>query len=160
MICIKVKGNHVGKLAVDIDLVIKWSCDRTIHRTQIISLEEENRQEGSERLIRQITEIRKGKKKGKEENLLTRIGLFLEGILYRVQKVRTVEDLFDFLTNKFSHSVMSNSCDPMDCSTPSFPVHRQLPELAQTHVHGVSDAIQPSLPLSCPSAPAFNLSQH
>ena len=51
-------------------------------------------------------------------------------------------------------------CDPMDSSTPGFPVHRQLPELAQTHVHWVSDAIQPSHPLSSPSPPAFNLSQH
>ena len=50
--------------------------------------------------------------------------------------------------------------DPMDCSTPGFPVHHQLPELAQTHVHWVSDAIQPSHPLSSPSPPAFNLSQH
>ena len=41
-------------------------------------------------------------------------------------------------------------CDPMDCSMPSFPVHHQLPELAQTHVHQVSDAIQPSHPLSSP----------
>ena len=51
-------------------------------------------------------------------------------------------------------------CDPMDCSTPGFPVHHQLPELAQTHVHPVSDAIQPSHPLSSPSPPVFNLSQH
>ena len=42
-------------------------------------------------------------------------------------------------------------CDPMDCSTPGFPVHHHLPELAQTHVHRVSDAIQPSHPLSSPS---------
>ena len=51
-------------------------------------------------------------------------------------------------------------CDPMDCSTPGLPVHHQFPELAQTHVHWVSDAIQPSHPLSPPSPPAFNLSQH
>ena len=51
-------------------------------------------------------------------------------------------------------------CDPMDCSTPGLPVHHQLPELAQTHVHQVSDAIQSSHPLSSPSPPAFNLSQH
>ena len=51
-------------------------------------------------------------------------------------------------------------CDPMDCSTPGFPVHHQLPELAQTHVHRVSDAIQQSHPLLSPSPPAFNLSQH
>ena len=48
----------------------------------------------------------------------------------------------------------------MDCSTPGFPVHHQHPELAQTHVHQVGDAIQPSHPLSSPSLLAFNLSQH
>ena len=50
-------------------------------------------------------------------------------------------------------------CDPMDCSTPGFPVLHHLPELAQTHVCWVGDAIQPSHPLSSPS-PSFNLSQH
>ena len=49
-------------------------------------------------------------------------------------------------------------CNPMDCSTPGFPVHHQLPELAQTHVRRVSDAIQTSHPLSSPSLPAFNIS--
>ena len=49
-------------------------------------------------------------------------------------------------------------CDPMDCSTPGFPVH-YLPEFAQTHVYWVSDAIQPSHPLLSPSPPALNLSQ-
>ena len=48
----------------------------------------------------------------------------------------------------------------MDCSTPGFPVHHQLPEFSQTHVHHVSDAIQPSYPLSAPSAPTPSLSQH
>ena len=51
-------------------------------------------------------------------------------------------------------------CDPMDSSMPGFHVHHQLPELIQTHVHWVGDAIQPSHPLSSPSPPAFNLSQH
>ena len=51
-------------------------------------------------------------------------------------------------------------CDPMDCSTLGFPVHHQLPELAQTHILQVSDSIQPSHPLLSPSLPAFNLSQH
>ena len=51
-------------------------------------------------------------------------------------------------------------CDPMDCSTPGFPVLHHLPELAQTHVHSVSDAIQPSHPLLSPSLPTFNHSQH
>ena len=51
-------------------------------------------------------------------------------------------------------------CDPMDCSTPGFPVHHQLPELAETHIHWAGDAIQPSHPLLSSSPPAFNLSQH
>ena len=51
-------------------------------------------------------------------------------------------------------------CDPMNCSTPSLPVHHQLPESTQTHVHWVRDVIQPSHPLSSPSPPALNLSQH
>ena len=61
-------------------------------------------------------------------------------------------------------SVQSRSsiwlCDSRDCSTPGLPVHHQLPELTQTHVHWVDDAIQPSHLLSSPSPPAFNLSQH
>ena len=50
-------------------------------------------------------------------------------------------------------------CDPMNCSMPGFPVHHQLLEFPQTHVHQVGDAIQPSHPLSPPSPPALNLSQ-
>ena len=50
--------------------------------------------------------------------------------------------------------------DPVDCSTPGLPVHYQLLEFTQTHVHWVGDAIQPSVPLVAPSPPAFNLSQH
>ena len=61
-------------------------------------------------------------------------------------------------------SSVTQSCptlyDPMDHSTPGLPVHRQLLELTQTHVHQVCDAIQPSRPLSSPSPSAFNLSQH
>ena len=67
----------------------------------------------------------------------------------------------------FPHSVQFSSvtqlcltlCDPMDCSMPGFPVYHQLPELTQTHVHWVSDAIQPSHPLSSASSPTFNHSQ-
>ena len=51
-------------------------------------------------------------------------------------------------------------CNPMDCNMPDFPVHHQLLEFTQTQVHWVSDAIQPSHPLSSPSLPAINLSQH
>ena len=55
---------------------------------------------------------------------------------------------------------MSDLCDPMDCSTPGFPVHHQLSEFTQTHVHRVSDAIQPSHPLLSPSPLTLNISQH
>ena len=58
-----------------------------------------------------------------------------------------------------THSCLTH-CNPMDCSTPGFPVLHYLPEFTQTHVHWVSDAIQSSHPLSSPSAPALNLSQH
>ena len=51
-------------------------------------------------------------------------------------------------------------CNPMDCSMPGLPVHHQLPEFTQTHVHRVGDAIQLSRPLFSPSTPAFNLPQH
>ena len=61
-------------------------------------------------------------------------------------------------------SSVAQSCptlrDPMDCSTSGLPFHHQLPEFIQTHVHWVSDDIQPSHPLSSPSPPIFNLSQH
>jgi len=61
-------------------------------------------------------------------------------------------------------SSVAQSClilwDPMNLSTPGLPVHHQLPEFTQTHVHGVGDAIQPSHPLSSPCPPASNPSQH
>ena len=61
--------------------------------------------------------------------------------------------------NDFSSVAQScpTLCDRLDCSTPGFPVHHQLLELAQTHVRRLSDAIQPSHPLPSPSPPAFNL---
>ena len=63
---------------------------------------------------------------------------------------------------QFSSVVQScpTLCDPMNCSSPGLPVHHQLPEFTQTHVHWVSDAIQPSHPLSSPSPPAPNSPQH
>ena len=65
-------------------------------------------------------------------------------------------------SHQFSSVAQSclNLCNPMDCSTPGFPVHHQLPELAQIHAHWLGDAIKPSHLLSAASAPAFNLSQH
>ena len=78
------------------------------------------------------------------------------GILPRGDTLKWSEDPFS--------SVQSLSavwfCDPTDYSRPGFPIHHQLPELAQTHVHQVGDATQPSHPLSSPSLPALNLSQH
>ena len=65
-----------------------------------------------------------------------------------------------YLIYHFSCSVVSNFLQSLDCSTPGFLVHHQLPELTQTHIHRVSDAIQPSHPLSSPSPPAFNLYWH
>ena len=75
--------------------------------------------------------------------------------LYKGNQVKT-RSLVWALVHKtqFSHTVLSDSCDPMDCSMPGFPVHHQLPELAQIHVYWVSDAIQPSHLLSSPSSPA------
>ena len=61
---------------------------------------------------------------------------------------------------QFSRSVVSDSFQPHNCSTPGLPAHHQLPESTQTHVHQVGDAIQPSHPLSSPSPSALNLSQH
>ena len=63
-------------------------------------------------------------------------------------------------TDQFSSVIQScpTLCKPMNLSMPGLPVHHQLPEFTQTHVHQVSDAIQPSHPLLSPSPPAFNLS--
>ena len=77
-------------------------------------------------------------------------------------KAQYVLDMCYYTCNQFSSVAQSRLtlCHPMDCSTPGLPVHHQLPELAQTHVHPVGDAKQPSHPLWSPSPPAFNLSQH
>ena len=65
-----------------------------------------------------------------------------------------------FFFNIMLDTISSVQSLPMDCSTPGLLDHHQLPEITQTHVHWVSDAIQPSHPLSSPSPPALNLSQH
>ena len=68
------------------------------------------------------------------------------------------------LVSSVQFSSVAQSCptlwDPMNCSTPGLPVHHQLPEFTQTHVHRVGDAIQPSHPMSSPSPPAPDCSQH
>ena len=65
-----------------------------------------------------------------------------------------------FSSVQFSHSVMSDSLQPHEQQHPGLPVHHQLLEFTQTHVHQVSDAIQPSHPMSSPSPPAPNPFQH
>ena len=75
---------------------------------------------------------------------------------------KTHKAALSFSSVKFSSVAQScpTLCDPMDCSTSGLPVHHQLPEFTQTHVHWVGDVIQPSHLLSSPSPPTFSLSQH
>ena len=75
-------------------------------------------------------------------------------------RIGTASRLAWAITAVFQSLSRVQLCDPTDCSTPVFPVLHCLPELAQTHVHWVGDARQPSPPLSSPSPPALNLSQH
>ena len=88
--------------------------------------------------------------------------------MFNLDLEKAEEPEIKLLTSVQSSSVQSSSvaqscltlCDPMNCSTPGLPVHHQLPEFTQIHVHWVSDAIQPSHPLSSSSPPAPNPSQH
>ena len=74
------------------------------------------------------------------------------------------KNVSNLISGSFQFTSVAQSCltlcDPMNRSTPGLPVHHQLPEFTQTHAHRVSDAIQPSHPLSSPSPPAPNPSQH
>ena len=79
--------------------------------------------------------------------------LNLQALYWKVESFSSVQ--FSSVTQSYS-----TLCDPMNRSTPGLPIHHQLPEFTQTHVHRVSDAIQPSHPLSSPSPPAPNPSQH
>ena len=79
--------------------------------------------------------------------------IFLKGMVRKETRKHSVQ-----------FSSVAQSCltvyDPLNCSTPGLPVHHQLPEFTQTHIHRVGDAIQPSHPLSSPSSPAPNPSQY
>ena len=81
-----------------------------------------------------------------------------------VELVHSIFQVYDILLSSVQFSSVTQSCptlcDPMDCSTPGLPVHHQLPDFTQTHVHRVGDAIQLSHPLLSPSPPTLNLSQH
>ena len=100
-------------------------------------------------------EISKNSLKSKKLNRLKANG-YIEDLDNKINK------LFFFQHTKFSSvtQLCPALCNPMDCSTPGLPVHHQLPEFTQTHVHCVSDAIQPPHPLLSPSPPVLNLSQH
>ena len=121
--------------------------------------------------------FRKGIKKDVRQNRLGFFFFFKEQILGSITtnkasgSDRIPVELFQILKDdavKVLQSVQFSSVtqlcltlgNPMNCSTPGLPVHHQLPEFTQTHVHRVSDAIQPSHPLSSPSPPALNPSQH
>ena len=79
-----------------------------------------------------------------------------------LSQLRNSKAFFQFSSVQFSPvaQLCPALCDPMNCSTPVLPVHHQLPEFTQTHIHQVGDAIQPSHPLSSPFPPAPNPSQH
>ena len=81
---------------------------------------------------------------------------------YLPKAIHLIPSYWGFSSVQFSSVAQScpTLCDPMDCSMPGLPVHHQLLEFTQTHVHWVNDAIQPSHPLSSPSHPTFNLFQH
>ena len=111
----------------------------------------------SEEALQIAEKTRKAKGKGEKERY-THLNAELQRIARRDKQVF----LSDQQTVQFSSVAQScpTLCNTMNCSTPGLPVHHQLLEFTQIHVHLVSDAIQPSYPLSSPSPPAPNPSQH
>ena len=101
--------------------------------------------------------IGRGNRRGKEAEEIRRWQEYTEEIYRKGLNDPAITMMVQFSSVDQSCPTL---CNPMDCSMPGFPVHHQLLELTQTHVHPVSDAIQPSHPLSSPSPPALNLSQH
>ena len=82
------------------------------------------------------------------------------GLKLNIQKTKLMASDQPIRSDQIIAQSCPTLCDPMNRSMPGLPVHHQLPEFAQTHVHRVSDAIQPYHPLSSPSPPAPNPSQH
>ena len=78
----------------------------------------------------------------------------------RTGRITKLEGVFSSAQFSSVAQLCPSLCDPRNCSTPGLPIHHQLQEFTQTHVHWVGDAIQPSHPLSSPSPPAPNPSQH
>ena len=81
-------------------------------------------------------------------------------LIYLINQLNSKVSLHQFSSVQFSRSVVSNSLRPHELQHARPPVHHQLPEFTQTHIHRVRDAIQPSHPLSSPSPPAPDPSQH
>ena len=101
----------------------------------------------------------------KSEVIISTVSISSSGILTRLRLYHnspSLSSVIIFLSVQFSSvaQLCLTLCDSMNLSTPGLPVHHQLPEFTQTHVHQVSDAIQPSHPLSSPSPPAPNPSPH
>ena len=111
----------------------------------------------------QSTKTRPGADCGSDHELLIakfrlklkKVGKTIRPFRYDLYQIPHVSIQFSSVTQS-----CPTLCDPMNRSNPGLPVHHQLPEFTQTHVHRVSDAIQPSHPLSAPSPPAPNPSQH
>ena len=100
---------------------------------------------------------------GRKESDTTEQLHFTSALMWVKSYEEPLEGLNSYRLLEVLSSVLQSSltlCDSMDYSTPGFPNDHQISELAQTHVHPASDAIQPSHPLSTPSPTAFNLSQH
>ena len=98
-----------------------------------------------------------------EKGMATHSSILARRILWteELQSMESQRVRYDLVTHLSSAAESCLTlCEPMDCSSPGFPVHHQLLECAQTYVHWVDDPIQPSHPLSSPSPPALNLSQH
>ena len=94
------------------------------------------------------------------DNLVCNCYFILELSWFPMFSFRCTWTWFSYTSVQFSRQSCLTLCDPMNRSTPGLPVHHQLPEFTQTHVHRVGDAIQPSHPPSSPSPPAPNPSQH
>ena len=93
-----------------------------------------------------------------KDYLENQLKIHIEKYLFYISYSMYVHKILQFSSVQLLNRVWL--CDCMHCSTPGLPVHHQLPEFTQTHVHWGSDAIKPSSPLSSPSPPTFNLSQH
>ena len=108
-----------------------------------------------------VGELRSCKPEGAQKKKKRKISVYIRNNHQRRNKQRQNKTSIFLLSVQFSSvtQLCPTLCNPMDCIRPGFPVHHQHRELAQIHIHWVSDAIQPSHPPSSPS-PTFNICQH